>query len=234
VCEVSEIWKALLEVQKEAPALQRDGLNPHFKSSYVTLETVMQTVLPILNRHGVVVLQGPHSLPETYGDVLVTKLVHAESGEVVESVMKLHPAKDDMQGYGSAMTYARRYAIMGMLGLVADADDDGNAASAPKQKAPAKKKPSDSVFPSTWAELEEAMKPYGTTVWDEFRSFGGQTRAALFPGEEALTEAQKQQLFDLALAAAQWLMVKFDVNSLPPPSREDSADAWAFALAQQK
>jgi hypothetical protein len=233
VCEVSEIWKALLEVQKEAPALQRDGLNPHFKSQYVTLETVMQTVLPILNRHGVVLVQTT-GIYVDMPDTLITKLIHADTGDSEESHMRLVMSKDDAQGYGSAMTYARRYAIMGMLGLVADADDDGNAASAPKQKAPAKKKPSDSVFPSTWAELEEAMKPYGTTVWDEFRSFGGQTRAALFPGEEALTEAQKQQLFDLALAAAQWLMVKFDVNSLPPPSREDSADAWAFALAQQK
>jgi hypothetical protein len=224
---MSEIWKALLEVQKEAPALQRDGLNPHFKSQYVTLETVMQTVLPILNRHGIVLSQSTDD-----EDNLITMLIDAETGNGTESTMKLRVAKDDPQGYGSAMTYARRYAIMGMLGLVADADDDGNAASAPAKKA--KPKATDSVFPSTWAELEEAMKPYGPTVWDEFRAFGGQTRAALFPGEDALTEAQKKQLFDLALAAAQWLMVKFDVNSLPPPSREDSADAWAFALAQQK
>ena len=78
------------------------------------------------------------------------------------------------------------------------------------------------------------MKPYGPTVWDEFRAFGGQTRAALFPGEDALTEAEKKKLFDLALAAAQWLMVKYDVNSLPPPTRDDLSDAWAFALAQQQ
>jgi hypothetical protein len=221
---MSEIWKALLEVQKEAPALQRDGLNPHFKSQYVTLETVMQTVLPILNKHGVVLAQSTDE-----NNNLVTIFFHPESGGTVESVMKLHMAREDAQGYGAAMTYARRYAIMGMLGLVADADDDGNAASTAPKVKPAKKKSTDSVFPSTWAELEEAMKPYGPQVWDEFRAFGGQARATLFPGEQALTEAEKKHLFNLALAAAQWLMVKYDVNSLPPPSREDLADAWAFA-----
>ena len=131
---MSEIWKALLEVQKEAPALQRDGLNPHFKSKYVTLETVMQTVLPILNRHGVVLVQATD-----YDDNLITKLIHADTGELESTAMRMVMSKDDAQGYGSAMTYARRYAIMGMLGLVADADDDGNAASTAPAKKAAKK-----------------------------------------------------------------------------------------------
>jgi hypothetical protein len=229
---MSEIWKALLEVQKEAPALQRDGLNPHFKSSYVTLETVMQTVLPILNRHGVVVLQGPHSLPETYGDVLVTKLVHAESGEVVESVMKLHPAKDDMQGYGSAMTYARRYAIMGMLGLVADADDDGNAASKPDLRTQAGPKPKEAPAP-TWppknyTELEKFLEPWG--IWEHWMVSGGQAKGLLF-GEEVLGLDQKAILWDANIKAAEWLMENFPLDAMPPATKGDVATAWAFALA---
>lgn len=230
---MSEIWKALLEVQKEAPALQRDGLNPHFKSQYVTLETVMQTVLPILNRHGVVLAQNARD-----DDCLVTQLVHAESGEHIASVMRLHTSRDDAQGYGAAMTYARRYAVMGMLGLVADADDDGNAASTAPEKPAKDKKRSDptAVFPSTWAELEEAMKPYGQPVWDDWLVLGTQTRDALYPDKQgqALTDEEKKNLFQISLAAAQWLMVKYDVDKFPPPSKTELADAWAFALGARK
>jgi hypothetical protein len=226
---VSEIWKALLEVQKEAPALQRDGLNPHFKSSYVTLETVMQTVLPILNRHGLVVVQAT-----TGDDELRTKLVHAESGEYEESYMRLRISKDDAHGYGSAVTYARRYAIMGMLGLVADADDDGNAASKPPPSRSKGTKAPDpaSVLPTSWAELEAAMAGYGQQTWDDWRAVGVNTRNALFPDAEgqALSAEQKQALWEINLAAAQWLMVKFDPAKFPPPSREEIGDAWAFAL----
>lgn len=230
---MSEIWKALLEVQKEAPALQKDGLNPHFKSSYVTLETVMQTVLPILNRWGVVLVQATD-----HNDHLITRLVHAESGSEVESRMRMVPGKDDAQGYGSAMTYARRYAVMGMLGLVADADDDGNAASKPPVTRSKGKKPSEgsSVFPSTWAELEEAMKPYGQPVWDDWLVLGTQTRDALYPDKQgqSLSEEEKNNLFQISLAAAQWLMVKYDPEKFPPPTKTELADAWAFALGARK
>src|SRR6188508_885743 len=166
---MSEIWKALLEVQKEAPALQRDGLNPHFKSQYVTLETVMETVLPILNRHGIVMAQNTDQW-----DMLITRLVHAESGEHVESRMKMYMAKEDAQGYGAAMTYARRYAIMGMLGLVADADDDGNAASAPQSRSKGK---TDAPPPPTgWKKLEAEIGLYGETAWSDFAALGAVAR----------------------------------------------------------
>jgi hypothetical protein len=64
------------------------------------------------------------------GPTLRYSLVHAESGEAVSDTMPLLLGKDDMQGFGSAVTYARRYALCAVLGLVADEDDDGNAAAA--------------------------------------------------------------------------------------------------------
>ena len=132
------------------------------------------------------------------------------------------------------MTYARRYAIMGMLGLVADADDDGNAASKPPQSRSKGKPAADptSVLPTSWAELEAAMAGYGQQTWDDWRAVGVNTRNALFPDAEgqALSAEQKQALWEINLAAAQWLMVKFDPAKFPPPSREEIGDAWAFAL----
>jgi hypothetical protein len=224
---MSEIWKALLEVQKEAPALQRDGLNPHFKSQYVTLETVMQTVLPILNRWGVVLVQTTNE-----ADCLITKLVHSESGDHVASTMRLVMSKDDAQGYGSAMTYARRYAIMGMLGLVADADDDGNAASKPDLRTQAGPKPKEAPAP-TWppknyTELEKFLEPWG--IWEHWMVSGGQAKGLLF-GEEVLGLDQKAILWDANIKAAEWLMENFPLDAMPPATKGDVATAWAFALA---
>lgn len=129
---MSELAKALHGFQAEAPSIQRDSLNPHFRSKYVSLETLTEQVLPVLNKHGVVLMQ----LPTVVGNqpALRTVLVHAESGDSVEDVMFLMLDKDTPQAQGSAITYARRYALMAFLGLVADEDDDGNASSGAGRK----------------------------------------------------------------------------------------------------
>lgn len=130
---MSELAKALLEFQSDAPRLQRDSINPHFRSKFISLNALMEAVLPELNKRGVVLMQLPTVVE--YGPALRTVLTHAESGESVEDVMPLQAAKDDPQGQGSALTYARRYALMAALGLVADEDDDGNAAQRGRGKA---------------------------------------------------------------------------------------------------
>ena len=125
----TRIASALLEVQKACPPLVFDATNPHFKSSYVSLGGLIDTVLPLLNEHGVLLTQAPTADPDG-NPVLVTFLVHAESGEKIGSSTPLFMGKADAQAHGSAITYARRYALMSMLGLVGDEDDDGTAASA--------------------------------------------------------------------------------------------------------
>lgn len=129
---MSELGKALLAFQSDMPALQRDAINPHFRNRHVSLENLMGHVLPKLNAAGLVVMQMPTVSREPgVGSVpaLRTTILHAESGESIEDVMLLMPGKQDPQGQGSAITYARRYALMSALGLVADEDDDGNASS---------------------------------------------------------------------------------------------------------
>lgn len=127
---------ALLGFQSAAPALQKDKINPHFRSRYLSLEALMEQVLPVLNENGLVLIQQPgyelvrgseHN-PDTLTATLTTTLLHVTSGDKLESEMLLMAAKDDPQGQGSAITYARRQAAMSMLGLVADADDDANRA----------------------------------------------------------------------------------------------------------
>jgi hypothetical protein len=121
--------EALLAVQSELPtAIHKDAENPHFKSKYVTLDGLLAVTRPALNKHGIVLMQWPERAED--GElVLTTRLTHAAAGESHETSMVLLPPKGDPQGQGSAITYARRYSLMAILGLAADDDDDGNAGS---------------------------------------------------------------------------------------------------------
>lgn len=121
---------ALLAVQKESPALQKDAINPHFKNKYITLQSLMDKILPLLHKHDLLLLQQPASVGPNAEPALTTTIIHVPSGEAEASIMPLMLDKATAQGLGSAITYARRYSLMSILGLVADEDDDGQAASA--------------------------------------------------------------------------------------------------------
>jgi hypothetical protein len=133
---INELVKALIAAQKEFAPLAKSAENPHFKNKFVPLNEVIESVLPVLNKNGLAVSQLPTTL-DTGAPALTTTLMH-ESGQSLSSTMPLLVAKQDPQGQGSAITYARRYALMSILGLVGDEDDDGNAASSspssPKKK----------------------------------------------------------------------------------------------------
>lgn len=118
------LLKALAEIQNPA----KDSVNPHFKSKYADLESVLEVCKKPLLNAGIVMSQG--AVLVDGGWQLVTKLKHAESGEYRDTFFPMNPVKQDPQGYGSAQTYARRFTLMAMLGLVAS-DDDANEASRP-------------------------------------------------------------------------------------------------------
>lgn len=133
--ELNELAGALASAQAEFVAIPKTDNNPFFKSKYAGLPKVVQTASPILTKHGLSVSQ--HLGHDDGGDTLATWLLH-RSGQFICDTMRLHssPAKglSEVQGQGSATTYSRRYAYMAVLGLVADDDDDGQAA--PKRDAP--------------------------------------------------------------------------------------------------
>jgi ERF superfamily protein len=124
----------LIDAQEAMPGLQKTGINPHFGNKYVPLEELIEKVLPVLNKHGFALVQLPTVLDGH--PALETRLVH-RGGESIHSTMLLLCAKDDPQGQGSAITYARRYSLMALLGLSADQDDDAEATRRPvRQSAP--------------------------------------------------------------------------------------------------
>lgn len=120
------IATALAAAQMEMGKALKSADNPHFRSKYADLASVMDACLPALNKHGIAVIQ---PLVETeLGRSVVTRFIHS-SGEVLECPVPLIFGKQDMQGLGSAITYARRYGLMSLAGIAPE-DDDGNAAAA--------------------------------------------------------------------------------------------------------
>lgn len=124
------IFAAFVKAQRNfAPALKA-SINPHFKSRYVDLSGCVEAVIDALHEQGLALIQ--YTSESGDGVTVETAFIH-ESGEIM-TCGKLHvPAsKHDAQGYGSALTYARRYSLMAACGIAPE-DDDGNAATkAPK------------------------------------------------------------------------------------------------------
>lgn len=137
--ELNDLATALCNAQAEFTAIPKDSKNPFFKSKYADLPTVVATASPILTKHGLSVSQFIGT--DEHGDTLTTWLLH-KSGQFIAESMRLHisPAKglSDTQAQGSAVSYARRYSYMSVLGLVADEDDDGNRTARQAPKPPAK------------------------------------------------------------------------------------------------
>ena len=124
---IAKLSLALVKVQGELNAVSKDGKNPHFKSTYATLQNIVESTREVLHRNGLAVVQTFGQTDGTYID-LTTTILH-ESGEWMSGTITVRPTKPDPQGLGSAATYARRYAYSAILGIVTDDDDDGNAAS---------------------------------------------------------------------------------------------------------
>jgi hypothetical protein len=122
---LSAIAPALLKAQKQITFAAKDATNPHFKSKYADLESVIDAVKKPLNENGIIFIQS-FSPSDTGKLNLTTRLIH-ESGEWIEDELTMPLQKNDAQGYGSAATYSRRYALAAITGLY-QADDDGTEA----------------------------------------------------------------------------------------------------------
>lgn len=116
---------ALAEFQKEPPKFQVDATG-QYQNKYASLGAIVHAAGPELAKHGLSVVQLPSGTADH--PTLVTLLLH-ESGAYIESEAPLMLEKTNAQGLGSALTYQRRYSYCAALGLVADPDDDGAAAS---------------------------------------------------------------------------------------------------------
>ena len=132
----TDITAALLSFHEKALIIGKNSENPAFKSGprgsaskYASLAHIMGGIAAPLADCGLCYVQFPD------GDALTTRLMH-KSGEWMQASLTMRPTQNTPQAHGSAITYAKRYALVAILGLRIDGDDDGNAASAPAPAAP--------------------------------------------------------------------------------------------------
>lgn len=143
---INELAVALNKAQSDFMVAKKDAKNPFFKSKYATLNSVYEAVAPALLSNGFTIIQ-----PIVDNNVETT-LVHA-SGQFITSSCPIVCAKqNDPQAMGSAITYARRYSLASLLGVMTDEDDDG-------EKAMARPAPKQSVKESPKAEKKQEKEP---------------------------------------------------------------------------
>lgn len=146
---IADLAAALSAAQGEVKPASLDGRNPHFQSKYATLAALWAEVRPVFARHGLSIIQGAG--PD---GGIETTILHASGEWITAAGLPMRPVKDDPQGIGSLLTYARRYGLAAAAGLVADEDDDGNGAT--HGKAP--ERPQDASTPARDTRYAEPPK----------------------------------------------------------------------------
>lgn len=151
--KITNLTKALFEFQGKVTSVKKSANNPHFKKSYADLTAILEAITPALLECGLFVTQHPHD------DVLVTTVYHAESGEFMQSeqILRMKDANNPQQ-QGSAITYARRYALAAIFNLN-QTDDDANSATGIKVTTA-----KDTMHPkhALWAKAVEHIKGGGS------------------------------------------------------------------------
>lgn len=119
---IIKLSEALCKAQKNFKTALKKKINPYFHSKYADYTEILQCVKEPLNNEGITILQ------PIKDDIVETILLH-ESGEYISSSTKIYNISNKPQDYGSAITYARRYALSSILAIDSDNDDDGNIAN---------------------------------------------------------------------------------------------------------
>ena len=195
------LYSALAAAQAEMGRALKDSVNPGFKSKYADLASVCDACMPALSKHGIAVLQP--AFDDESGRYVKTIFVHGDSGETVECRVPLIVAKNDMQGYGSAATYARRYGLMGMAGIAPE-DDDGNAAAkAPPAAEPARRAEPARQAPQKNDAAVAAVVYLGGADTDDDLIVRWRSLPDAVKDDQRVIDAAKKARKDIKLAATQ-------------------------------
>lgn len=158
----TELAKAMALAFAEIESATKSALNPHFKSKYADITSVIEAIKPALIAHGLFFTQHPRPAD---GGVCIETVLHHAGGEQMSLGALFVPAnKQDAQGFGSALTYARRYALVTAFGVPTE-DDDGNAAV----KSHKPKEPAHSKLKQQLREFVHELEGIGD--WDTYVGF---------------------------------------------------------------
>jgi len=186
---VKEIATALSNFQGKMAAVKKDSVNPFYKSKYASLDTIWETIRKPLSENGLSVAQTMNLIEDK--SVLETTLYHT-SGEWISGTQLVNPVKNDPQGLGSAITYARRYSLSAILGLVSDDDDDANTATKPevKQEVKAPVKPIPPTIETATSKPVPTTDTSGITI-PQTKKIHATAKEKQFSAEEARAYMQK-------------------------------------------
>lgn len=184
---IGNLAKALVAFQGKVGKIKKDAKNPFFKSNYASLSNIQDEIQEPLTESGLAYCQLPDG-----DEGLTTIIMHAESGEFLEATYSIHAAKKDPQGLGSAITYARRYALCAALGLNVE-DDDGNSATKAKQEEEKRKAEELANAISHLSRISNAdeLRTFGESLPDSIRKHNDFRNAA----------TSRQKSFNVAMAA---------------------------------
>ena len=193
--------EAFVGAQADMKGATKDAKNPHFRSDYATLASVIEAGRDALAKHGFCVLQGLSSADAAL--VVTTRLLH-KSGEWIEDSLAVPLAKHDAQGMGSAATYGRRYALAAMLGI-AQVDDDGNDATAKAPTRPAMQhsasQPAHDAYESLPDEAKTALREAAMEII-ALTAEGNVPAVMEIVGQMCVTQDDKLALWSLLPAPA--------------------------------
>ena len=236
--QINELAAALAKAQGQIVPAKYDAQNPHLKNRYTTLAAVWDVIRKPLSDNGLAVAQVVTT--ETDGLYLLTRLMHS-SGQYIQAVYPI-TAGDSRgvsaaQAVGSALTYARRYSLTALVGVVSDDDDDGNSAADPQTRQPA----------NATQGASTSTVPFGPTVKDAV-DWACQTAPQVWPADargiivrdvvvRSLKKLSEQGLTGDALALA-WIAKVNDKlltweRSQQEAATDDGDGTWADVDAHE-
>lgn len=190
---MKEIAAALVKAQKAFGPALKTSTNPAFRSKYAKLENCIEAVIDALNDNGIMLMQQTRACED--GVIVETTFIH-ESGEMLSGgVLHVPAAKHDPQGYGSALTYARRYSLQAACGIAPEDDDGNSATNAVQQKQaapkPAPKAPTKIEGKDAPWQLKVSAKPDGDHgEWSQLV-----IDATMLQLQQVTSEAQVMEIF---------------------------------------
>jgi hypothetical protein len=161
--QLNELFAALAKAQAEMPIANENSTNPYFKSRYADLAQIVKCARPCLAKNNLCVLQPP--CVEENGRVILPTILGHSSGQFIRSELPVTPTKQDIQSFGSYLTYLRRYSYTSLIGMVSsDDDDDGEQAMVETREIRAKKpsitnyKPKEQAYEFITKEQREELE----------------------------------------------------------------------------
>jgi len=192
--DMADLVNSVSKAQAEMKNANLNKINPHFKSKYADLAAIRDAVVPAMSKHGVQVLQ----LTDIMGEREVVRTELRKGDAVQQSITPIIYDRKNAQGYGSALTYARRQGLAAIACISAEEDDDGNAVSNGKPE-PKQQKPAPQRQQKSWYDREVLTVPGDSEQEFSAKMISAVSKAPSAEKVEKLMDDNEYRLDDLEI-----------------------------------